>query len=76
MRTTECRRGEGVDLRGIQALLAWGGSPSQVDGSLHCSSMWVIVRLQLLQQRLQHLIHLHCRITDELEHLHNAETRF
>ena len=36
--------------------------------------MWVIVRLQLLQQRLQHLIHLHCRTADELKHLHNAET--
>jgi len=55
-----------ADLRGIQALLAWHGSPSQVDGSLHSSSMWVIVRLQLLQQSLQHLIHLHCHTADEL----------
>ena len=32
--------------------------PCQVDGCLHCPCMGVIVGLQLLQQRLQDLVHL------------------
>ena len=40
------------------ALVVLQGDPCQVDGGLHCPSMWVVVSLKLLQQTLQCLIHL------------------